>query len=182
MLIHHRADFNHRFYQLLRRQDITQAQGWIEYLTHCARVDDPAGVIESLQTWERGTGITKLRVMIVLENVSIALARKINESGPARRTHRHAERELMGRGDVNYFGRRLFRRPRDHDSFPVNRSRNHGRPGEAKNSASLVESGIFNPRDLTTIDQAHRADHHRLLRSSGDDNLVRMPACASVIT
>ena len=82
---------------------------------------------------------------------------------------------------VNDFGRRLLRRPRDHDPFLVNRSRNHGRPGETKNSASLIKSRIFDPRDFTTIYQGHRADHHRLLRSGGDDDLVRMTARTSVI-
>ncbi len=88
----------------------------------------------------------------------------------------------MRRRHVNYFGRALFRRPRDRDSFPVNRSGNDGRPGEAKGSTSLVKSRIFDPRDLTPIYEGHRADHHCLLRSSSDDDLVWMTARASVIT
>src|SRR5439155_11106630 len=162
MLIHHGANLDHRFDQLFRRQDITQAQGWIKNLTHCARVDDAASVIKPLQTWKRGTGITKFRVVIVLENVSVAPARKIDQSRPSCEAHRHAERKLMGRRHVNYFGRGLFRRPRDHDSFPVNGSRNYSCPGKAKSSASLVKYGIFDPRHLTPIYEGHGADHHRL--------------------
>src|SRR6184192_1657764 len=120
--------------------------------------------------------------MIVLGNVGIAVARKINQRGPSGETHRHAERELMRRGDVNYLWCCLFRWPRDHDSFPIHWPRNHRRSGETESAASLVKSRIFDPRYLPAIYQRHRADHHRLLRSSSDNDLVRMTARASVIT
>src|SRR5438552_13320672 len=122
MLIHHSANLDHRFDQLFRRQDITQAQGWIKNLAHGACVDDTTRVVQALQTWEWGTGITKFRVVIVLENVSVAPTRKVDQCSPPRETHCHAERELMGRSHVNYFWRPLFRRSRDCDSFSVNRS------------------------------------------------------------
>src|SRR5438874_125150 len=48
--------------------------------------------------------------MIVLENVGVAHARKIDQGRPPRKTHCHAERELMGRGYVNYFWRQLEQR------------------------------------------------------------------------
>src|SRR5258707_8357755 len=92
MLIHHGANLDHRFDQLLRREDITQAQGWVEDLTHCACVDDTAGVIEPLQAWEWGTGIAKFGVMVVLENVCVTGTRKIDQCRSSRETHRHAER------------------------------------------------------------------------------------------
>src|SRR6266705_4093599 len=97
MLIHPCPNLDHRFDQLLRREDITQPQGWVEDLTHCARVDNATGVVEPLQTWEWGTRVTKFRIMIILENVSVAGAREIDQSRPARETHRHTKRELMGR-------------------------------------------------------------------------------------
>src|SRR5207248_4056389 len=119
MLIGDRPDLDYWLYQLLWRQNITQAQGWIEDLAHGPGVNNATGVIEPLQAWKRRTGEAKLRVVIVLENVGIALTRKVDQRGPARETHRHAERELMGRRHVNYFWRRLFRWPCDHDSFPI---------------------------------------------------------------
>src|SRR6266478_6953784 len=139
-------------------------------------------MVEPLQAWEWGTGITKFRVVIVLENVGVARARKIDQGRSPRQTHRHAERELMGRSHVDYFGRALFRRPRDCDSFPVNRSWYDSRPGKAERSTSLVKSRIFNPRNLATIYQRHRADHHGLLCSSGNNDLVWMTTRTSVIT
>src|ERR1044071_382498 len=48
MLIHHGANLDHWFDQLLRRQDITESQGRVEDLTHCARVDNTTGIIKSL--------------------------------------------------------------------------------------------------------------------------------------
>src|SRR5438046_1019029 len=119
--------------------------------------------------------------MIVLENVGVARTCKIDQSRPPRETHRHAKRELMGRSYVNYFWRALFRRPRDCDSFPVNRSWHDNRPGKAERSASLVKSWVLNPRNLAAIYHRHRADHHCLLRSSGDDDLIWIAARTSVI-
>src|SRR5262249_38202661 len=98
-----------------------------------------------------------------------------------RETHRHAEWELMGRSYVNYFWRALFRRPRDCDSFPVNRSWHDIGPRKAERSASLVKSGVLNPRNLAAIYQCHRANHHCLLCSSGDDDLTWIAARAAVI-
>src|SRR5260370_36271747 len=120
--------------------------------------------------------------MIVLGNVGVALTREIDERRPARETHGHAERKLMRRCDVDNLWCCLFRRPCDHDSFPIHWSRNYCRAGETKSAAGLIESWIFDPRDLTPIYQRHRADHHRLPRSSSDNDLVRATAHASVIT
>src|SRR5437763_16619492 len=105
MLIHHSANLDHRFDQLFRRQDITQAQGWIKNLAHCARVDDAASVIEPLQTWKRGTRATKFRVVIVFEKVSVAPARKIDSGRPTCEPHRHAARKLMGSRHGDYLRR-----------------------------------------------------------------------------
>src|SRR6266513_5003123 len=120
--------------------------------------------------------------MVVLENESVTPARKVDQGCSSRKTHRHAEGELMRRSDINYFRRTLFRWPRNGDSLPVNRLWNDSRAGEAKGSASLIKSRIFDPRDVSPIYERHRTDHHCLLRSSGDDDLVRMTAGTSVIT
>src|SRR5204863_9935576 len=151
MLIGDRPDLDYWLYQLLWRQNITKAQGWIEDLAHCPGVNHATGVIESLQTWKRGTSEAKLRVVVVLKNVGIALAREIDERGPARETHCHAERELMGRCDINNFWCCLFRWTGDHDSFPVHWSRNYRRSSETKSAPGLVESRILEPRDLPAI-------------------------------
>src|SRR5438876_5986166 len=182
MLVHHRPNLNHRFDQLVWRDDITQPQRWVQDLAHRAGVDDATYIIQALQTWEWGTGVTKFRVVIVLENVGVARPCKIDQGRPSRQAHRHAERELMGRSYINDFRRALFRRSRDCDSFPVNRSWYDNRPGKAERSASLVKSRILNPSNLATIYQRHRADHHGLLCSSGNNDLVWMTTRTSMIT
>ena len=63
----------------------------------------------------------------------------------------------------------------------IDRSGHDGRSSETKNPASLIKSRIFDPRNFTRVDQRHRADHHRLLRAGGDDNLIGMTAGAPVI-
>src|SRR4030095_846864 len=113
MLIHYRPDLNHRVDQLFRSEDVAEEKRWIENLTHRSGVDDAAGVIESLQTGERRTGKTKLGIVIVFENVGVALAGELDERSPARKTHRHPERKLMRRRDVNDLGRSPFGRSSD---------------------------------------------------------------------
>src|SRR6476646_8380664 len=184
MLIHYRPDLNHRVDQWFRGEDVTEAQRWIKNLTDGSGIDDATRVIESLQTGERRSGKTKLGIVVVFENVGVPLAGKLDERGPARKTHRHPERKLMRRRDVNDLGRSAFGRSTDHDSFAIDRSRNDRATGETKSAARLIESGIFNPRHFTTIYKRQRADYHRLLRSSGNDDLIgptaRTPKIAKI--
>src|SRR5207302_11324900 len=86
----------------------------------------------------------------------------------------------MRRSNVNYFGRVLFRRSRDRDSFTANRSWHDGRPGKAKGSASLIQSRILDPCYLAPIYDGHCAHHHSLLRPSADEELLWMTSLASV--
>src|SRR5438477_12908375 len=104
MLIHHRPDLNHRVDQWFRGEDVTEPKRWIENLTHSSGIDDAPGVIESLQTGQRRASKTKLGIVIVFKNVGVALAGELNQRGPARETHRHPERKLMRRRDVNDLG------------------------------------------------------------------------------
>src|SRR6516165_1419244 len=141
MLIHNRPDLNHRVDQWFRGEDVTEPQRWVENLTHGSGVNDTTGVIESLQTGERRTGKPKLRIVIVFENVRVPLAGKLDERGPARKTHRHPQRKLMRRRDVNDLGRSPFGRSTDHDSFAIDRLRNDGATRKTKCAACLIKSG-----------------------------------------
>src|SRR5262245_24798855 len=87
----------------------------------------------------------------------------------------------MGRSYVNYFWRARFRRPRDCDSLAVNMSWHDVGPGNAERSASLIKSRVLTPSNLAAIYQCHRADHHCLLRSGRDDDLIWIAARAPVI-
>src|SRR6188472_330637 len=119
MLIHYRPDLNHRVHSWFRGDEVTEPERWIENLTHGSGVDDTTGVIESLQARKRRTGKTKLRIVIVFENVGVALAGELDERGPARKTHSHPERKLVRRCDVNDLGRSPLDGSTDHDSFAI---------------------------------------------------------------
>src|SRR5262249_61875434 len=67
------------------------------------------------------------------------------------------------------------------ESLSIDRPWNNFRTGETENAVRLVKSGIFHPRDFTAIYQREGADHHCLLRSSGDDDLIVMAMCASEV-
>src|SRR6476660_8296752 len=181
MLIHYRPDLNHRVDQWFRGEDVTEAQRWIKNLTHGSGINDATRVIESLQTGERRTGKTKLGIVIVFENVGVPLAGELDERGPARKTHRHPERKLMRRRDVNDLGRSPFGGSTDHDSLAIDRSRNDRAACKTKSAARLIESGIFDPRHFATIYQRQRADYHGLLRSGGNNDLIGLAARTSKI-
>ena len=82
----------------------------------------------------------------------------------------------MRRRDVNDLGRSPFGGSTNHDSFAIDRSRNDRAASKTKSAARLIKSGIFNPRHFTPIYQRQRADYHRLLCSSGNDDLIRLTA------
>src|SRR5438477_4779629 len=87
----------------------------------------------------------------------------------------------MRRRDVNDLGRSPFVGSTDDDSFAIDRSRNDAAASKTKSAARLIESGVFNPRHFTTIYQRQRADYHRLLCSSGNDDLIGLTARTSKI-
>ena len=88
----------------------------------------------------------------------------------------------MRRRNENDFGRGTFGLFADNDALLVDRPRNQSRAGESKHAARLMESGIFDPGDFATVNERERADHQRLLRSGGDDDLVVMATRAAEVT
>src|SRR4029453_7007840 len=93
----------------------------------------------------------------------------------------HAERKLMRRRYVDDFWPLFLRRSRDHNSFVVQRLRNHFSACQNKDSARLVKTGIFHPHGFARIQQRHGANQHRLLHASDDQDLIWMTARASKI-
>jgi hypothetical protein len=77
VLIHCAADFDQSIDQVLWRNDIAQPQGRIKHFTHGSGVNDPAEIVDSLQTGKRRSGKAKLRVKIVFKNKCIVSASKI---------------------------------------------------------------------------------------------------------
>ena len=55
-------------------------------------------------------------------------------------------------------------------------------PANPKISPRLVETRVLDPSNLPSIYESHCADHHCLLRTGSNDDLVWMTARTSVIT
>ncbi len=108
MLIHDRANFDHCIDELLRHEQIAQAQRGEENFTHRPSINDPTRVIEALQTRKRGTGEAKLGTVIILEKEGIARAREFDQSRAARETHCHAQWKLVRWRDEDELRRPLF--------------------------------------------------------------------------
>jgi hypothetical protein len=101
MLIHRAADLGHRIDQRLRRNDVAQTQRGTKNFAYRSRVNHPAGVIHPLQRGKWWPGKAELRVVVVFKNKRLISTRKIEQCGPTLKTHRNAERKLMGRRYVN---------------------------------------------------------------------------------
>src|SRR5438874_2980665 len=172
MLIHHASDLDHRIYQWLWRDDVAEAQRGIEDLTHRSGVDHPVEVVEPLQGRQGRPGKAELRVEVVFKNKGVVSMRKIKQGSPALETHCHPKGKLMGRRYVDDSRQRLVSQSRDHHSFMVDRLRHYFSADKSKDSSRLVKTGIFNPRSLAWIYQRHCADHHCLLHSGDDHDLI----------
>src|SRR5260370_22655817 len=151
MLIDHASDLDHRIYQRLWCNDVAQAQRGIEDLTHRSGVDHPVRIVEPLQGRQRGSGKAELRVVVVFENKCVVSTRKIEQAGPTLKTHRNAERKLMGGRYVNDPRQWFFCRSRNHDSLVVERLRNYLNGSQSKYPSRLLITGVFDPCDFTRI-------------------------------
>src|SRR4029077_11708070 len=181
MLVHCAADFYQRIDQRFWRNDVAQSQRRKKNFAHRPGVNDAPEIVDPLQARERRSGKAEFRVKVVFKNKCIVSARKIEQACPALETHCYAERILMRRRYMDDFWLRLSWRSRDHNSFGVQRLRNHFTACQSKNSARLVKTGIFHPHRLARIQQRHGTDYHRLLHSADDQHLIWMTACASKI-
>src|SRR5436190_19187690 len=96
MLVHCAADFHQWIDQRLWRNDVAQAQGRIEDFAHRPGVNDAPEIVDSLQTRERRSCKTELRVKVVFKNKCIVIARKIKQGCSVLETHCQSEWILMG--------------------------------------------------------------------------------------
>jgi hypothetical protein len=158
VLVHCAADFHQRIDQRLWRNDVAQSQRRIKNFTHRPPVNHAPEIVDPLQARERRSGKAELRVKVVFKNKCIVSTRKIEQTCSALETHCHAERILMRRRYMNDFWLLFSWRSRDHNSFVIQRLRNHFSACQGKNSARLVKPGIFHPHRLAGIQQRHGTD------------------------
>src|SRR5207249_12119574 len=108
-------------------------------------------IVDSLQTRERRSCKTELRVKVVFKNKCIVSARKIKQGCSALETHCHTERILMRRRYMDDFWLFFLWRSCDHNSFSIQGLGNHFSACQNEDSARLVKTGIFHPHELAWI-------------------------------
>src|SRR5205823_7444687 len=58
----------------------TEAQRWVKDLAHSAGINHPAGVVQTLKTWQRRPIETKLGIIIILQDVAVARLCELDQS------------------------------------------------------------------------------------------------------
>src|SRR6476659_4339071 len=107
VLVHDSANLEEGVNKLWRCDQNTEAQRWVKDLAHSAGINHPAGIVQTLKTWQRRPIETKLGIIIILQDVAVARLRELDQSFPPLKAHRHTERKLVRRCDENESGRIL---------------------------------------------------------------------------
>ncbi|KAG0505205.1 MAG: hypothetical protein Udaeo_14630 [Candidatus Udaeobacter sp.] len=107
VLVHDSAHLDEGVDKLWRCDQKTEAQRWIKDLAHSAGINHPAGIVQTLETWQRRPIETKLGIIIILQDVAVARLRELDQSFPPLKAHRHTEGKLVRRCDENESGRIL---------------------------------------------------------------------------
>src|SRR5262245_64390500 len=105
VLVHDSAHLNQGVDKLWRRDQKAEAQRRVKDLAHSAGINHPAGMVQTLKTWQRRPIETKLGIIIILQDVAVARLRELNQSFPPLKAHRHTEGKLVRRRDKNESGR-----------------------------------------------------------------------------
>src|SRR5205823_8563842 len=72
VLVHESARLDEGVDKLGRCDQKTEAQRWVKDLAHTASINHPAGVVQTLKTWQRRPIETKLGIIIILQDVAVA--------------------------------------------------------------------------------------------------------------
>src|SRR5213082_1385065 len=72
VLVHDSAHLDKGVDKLWRCDQKTEAQRWVKDLAHSAGINHPAGVVQTLKTWQRRPIETKLGIIIILQDVAVA--------------------------------------------------------------------------------------------------------------
>src|SRR4029078_987784 len=106
-LVHDRAHLDEGVDKFWRCNQKTKAQRWVKDLAHSAGINHPAGIVQTLKTWQRRPIETKLGIINILQDVAAARVRELYQSFPPLKAHRHTQGKLVRRCDENESGRIL---------------------------------------------------------------------------
>src|SRR5207245_5609143 len=107
MLVDNIAHLDEGVDKVWRCDQKTEAQRWVKDLAHSAGINHPAGIVQTLKTWQRRPIETKLGIIIILQDVTVARLRELDQGFPPLKAHRHTEGKLVRRCDENESGRIL---------------------------------------------------------------------------
>src|SRR6187399_3600879 len=107
VLVHDSTHLNQGVDKLWRCDQKTEAQRWIKDLAHGAGINHPAGIVQTLETWQRRPIEAKLGIIIILQDVAVARVGELDQSFPPLQAHRHTEGKLVRWSDKNESGRTL---------------------------------------------------------------------------
>src|SRR5574342_151191 len=110
-----------------RRQDhVTDSKRWKEHFAKGSNVDDAVCLIKPLQSGQWTCRKPELAVIVIFKDESVCTFRPIQQCQSPRERHRHSQRELMRRSEIDQS--RLWRTLDPdlyHQTFMINRNRNN---------------------------------------------------------
>jgi hypothetical protein len=161
-----------RIDQSRRHDEVTEPERREQYLAERPGVDQAARRVEPLEGGEGAARVPVLAVVVVLEDPGSTRARPLEEREPPVEAHRHAERVLMGRRDVDQPGPGgAARAAPDVEPLPVHRHGLKADPRRDEGSARPLIARVLDPGRITGIEEHPRGEIHRLLRAGHDDHL-----------
>jgi len=79
VLVHDSAHLDEGVDKLWRCDQKAEAQRWVKDLAHSAGINHPAGIVQTLKTWQRRPIETKLGIIIILQDVAVARLRELDQ-------------------------------------------------------------------------------------------------------
>src|SRR5262249_936671 len=107
VLVHDSAYLDEGVDKLWRCDQKTEAQRWGKDLAHSAGINHPAGMVQTLKTWQRRPIEPKIGIIIIPPEGGVPRHCGIDQSFPPLEAHRHTEGKLVRRCDENESGRIL---------------------------------------------------------------------------
>ena len=172
-----RSQRGHPLDQGRREDQVSEAQRREEHLAE-APGEQHRRVL--LQTLERGDGpplVAVLAVVVVLEQDRPAPPCPPEQREAAGDAHRHAERVLVGRRDVDK-PHALEPPPVDHQTLGVDPDRDEARPHGGEGAGSAAVTRILQAHPVSGVDQQPGREVERLLDAGDDRDLLRLAARA----
>ena len=154
---------DHRFENRWRQDRVTQAQLRQQGFGEGADVGDDAALVEAMQRIGRTPFVAKFAVVVVLDDDRPQFMRASQQGFAARRAHRHAQRKLMRRRDINQ--PRAIRDVFDLYPLGIHGNTDHLGAMGAEQQACRRIARIFHRHQAAGADQ-HASDQvQRLLRA-----------------